>query len=133
MKTLLTFSSQTIKFLLQNFTVVVVYIGLYLNPCGLRKYSLILENSSYLHLSLNIMFFLTDGCRLELYLDYFKRFFTCRSSNGGFIAGIRTNNPYVLRMRFTALTEESWLNYQSINNSGSDFFGFYLNYSQVIV
>ena len=114
---------QTIKLLLQNFTVFVVYFGVYLDPCGLRTYFL-LENSSILHSSLNMTSFQKQGSNMAYALRHFKRLLACRSFNKDFFAAIRPINPYFRGMRFTVLTEKVWLDFHYINNSHAVFYGF---------
>jgi len=117
-------AQQTTKLLFPNFTVFVVYFGVYLDPCGLRTYSLLLKNSLILHSSLNMTSFQKQESNMAYALHHFKRLLTCRSFNKGFFAAIRPINPYFRRIRFTVLTEEVWLVFYSINNSRAVFFGF---------
>jgi len=111
--------SYTINLLPKNFTVFVVFIELYLDTCNLQKYSLLLENSFILHLTLNVTSHQKDGCSLGQFLYNFKRFFIF---NKGFFYAIHPNKPYFLKRHFTVLTKEGGLNFQTINSLDAVFF-----------
>ena len=101
-----------------------LYFGVYLNSYGLRTYSLLLENSSILHSSLNVMSFQKHGSNMAYALHQFKRLLTCRSFNKSFFTDICPINPYFHRIRFTVLTQEVWLDFHSMYKSRAVFFGF---------